>query len=60
MENYELYLTYYEWGNLKFKLKEWNIEYTIKNQNTEEVLLSITTTRKIFQDILNYIQWLYI
>ena len=37
MLDYELYLTYYEWGNLKFKLKEWNIEYTIDNQNTEGI-----------------------
>ncbi len=60
MLEYELLLNYYEYGNLNKWLKERNIKSKIKNQNTEEVLLSITTTRKIFQDILNYIQWLYI
>lgn len=32
MDRYELELTYYEFGNLKFKLLESNIEYSIKRQ----------------------------
>ena len=60
MENYELYLTYYEWGNLKFKLKEWNIKYTIDNQNTEGIDITITTTPSKAKKVFDYIQWLYI
>ena len=60
MENYELYLTYYEWGNLKFKLKEGNIKYTINNQNTEGIDITITTTPSKAKKVFDYIQWLYI
>ena len=56
MNKYELELTYYEWGNLKFKLKEWNIEYTINNQNTEGIDITIKTTpvkaKKVFDNLL--------
>ena len=59
MLDYELYLTYYEWGNLKFKLKEWNIEYTINNQNTEGIDITIKTTpvktKKVFDYVLSEI-----
>ena len=60
MDRYELELTYYEFGNLKFKLKEWNIKYTIDNQNTEGIDITIKTTPVKAKKVFDYIQWLYI
>lgn len=60
MLDYELLLTYYEWGNLKLKLKEWDIEYTIDNQNTEGINITIKATPVKAKKVFDYIKWLYI
>ena len=60
MENYELYLNYYEWGNLKLKLEEGNIKYTIDSQDTEGIDIIMTTTPSKARKIFDYIKWLYI
>ena len=60
MLEYELLLNYYEYGNLKFKLKEWNIEYTIDNQNTEGIDITIKTTPVKAKKVFDYIKWLYV
>ena len=60
MENYELYLNYYEWGNLKLKLEEGNIKYTIDSQDTEGINIIMTTTPVKANKVFDYIKWLYV
>ena len=60
MENYELYLNYYEWGNLKLKLEEGNIKYTIDSQDTEGIDIIMTTTPSKARKVFDYIKWLYV
>ena len=46
MDRYELELTYYEFGNLKFKLLESNIEYSIKKQTHDFICIDIYATEQ--------------
>ena len=59
MNRYELELTYYEFGNLKFKLLESNIEYSIKKQTHDFICIDIYATEQQMECIYDNLLLLY-
>ena len=59
MDRYELELTYYEVGNLKFKLLESNIEYSIKRQTHDFICIDIYATEQQMECIYDNLLLLY-